>query len=888
MKDVSDMASRFADDSAHEDDKDTDATASSAKAAKSRRKPAPKRKSTPTKRATVASVKAELNALESRLKKAEGVTQRSIGSLESVVSALEANLKNSSATQKGRLTKHVNELTERLDRQTAQMRAAVRSELRTALSEGGVDNVDAALGRASARLDRAEVAQADAIARLNKHLADMARAVDARMKSESEARKAELDQLADKLTTAIATSQTDLIERVETIERDSSAAFNTVGETIERLHSKLESRRKTSNETVIEKINALAVQTKADIESRQFDLNARFEEIEARTLAVGKGAAERAVEKARADLDHKIDSLKSRLSDLEGKTADALKNKIPQVTPASATPKADSQSGPDIALAPLPPLPKIPNNGSAPSAQPVRQRGGQASAAMASPNAADNPYAASLKAPEDAQKTQPLMPPAPVLPFPSQTPAQTPGQPQGTNTGGAPSLPPFQMPTAQTPPPGPAAAQAEPFQPAPVPGAVYSDPAYAEESDSPMALRFIDDGPKKGLAVPEFLKGGAVRIALLATGVAVVALMAGRMILGGSNITNPNVTGANEGQAVVMTEPDTGTMPLTGVGPDTTPSGSIFGSDPYAVAGETSPSVTLDPTVTTDPIGNYTERQPVVLDNSQLDTLDAAVEAGNPIAQYQKGLAELDAGRTDAGASLIRQAANGNQPAALYSLAKLYEAGQGVPRDDVMARQLIERAARGGNRIAMHDLALYYTEGRGGVELDMLSAKSWFEQAARRGVVDSQFNLAILSESTETGTEPNLEEALFWYSVAAQQGDQFAVSRRDALKATMSADRADAVEDRVNVFKPEGIDEEANGIFRNVPWVQSSDTASRTQVREVQTLLATLGYPVGTPDGIMGTRTRNAIVAFERANGLSETGEVNGNLISRLSRAAGA
>ena len=447
------------------------------------------------------------------------------------------------------------------------------------------------------------------------------------------------------------------------------------------------------------------------------------------------------------------------------------------------------------------------------------------------------------------------------------------------------------MPTAQTPPPAPIqsqAAQTEAYQSAPVPGAVYSDPAYGESSDSPMALRFTDDGPKKrGLSLPG-ISSGTVRIALLATGVAVVALLAGRMILGGSDITDPNVTGGGDRQPVVMSEPRTGSMPLTGVGPNTTPGNSIYGNDPYANAGERAPQINIDPNSATAPIGNYTEQQPIAIDASDLDTLEAAVAAGNPIAQFQKGLAELDAGNTDAGAALIRQAANGNQPAALYRLAKLYEAGEGVPRDDVMARQLIERAARGGNRIAMHDLALYYTEGRGGVELDMLAAKSWFEQAARRGVVDSQFNLAILSESTETGTEPNLEEALFWYSIAAEQGDQFAVSRRDAISENMAPERVEAVEERVSVFRPEQIDQAANGIFNNVPWVKTSRSATRAQVREAQSLLASLGYSVGTPDGIMGERTRTAIVDFQRANGLTETGQVSGALISRLSNAAGA
>ncbi|MGB6318743.1 MAG: SEL1-like repeat protein, partial [Litorimonas sp.] len=254
---------------------------------------------------------------------------------------------------------------------------------------------------------------------------------------------------------------------------------------------------------------------------------------------------------------------------------------------------------------------------------------------------------------------------------------------------------------------------------------------------------------------------------------------------------------------------------------------------------------------------------------------------------FQMGLGKLQSGEPEEAARLIRLAANRNQPAAQYRLAKLYETGEGVPQDDVMARQLIERAARGGHRVAMHDLALYYTEGRGGVELDMGTAKSWFEQAARRGVVDSQFNLAILSESTETGAEPSLETALFWYSVAARQGDQFAVSRREALSAAVDADAVDGIEARVAEFEPVAIDPAANGIFEDLPWMQGASGPSRAQIRETQTLLSAMGYSVGTPDGIMGANTRGAIRQFERANGLTETGEVSAALLSRLNRAAG-
>ena len=51
----------------------------------------------------------------------------------------------------------------------------------------------------------------------------------------------------------------------------------------------------------------------------------------------------------------------------------------------------------------------------------------------------------------------------------------------------------------------------------------------------------------------------------------------------------------------------------------------------------------------------------------------------------------------------------------------------------------------------------------------------------------------------------------------------------------------------------------------------------------VQTLLTRLGYDVGTADGFAGPRTAEAIKAFERATGMSETGQINPRLLAVLS-----
>lgn len=849
----------------------TDSSKTSSETKSSRRKPVPTRKNA-AKDPDATVLQADIDKLEARLKRANKATRKSVQSLETVVAALEASLKTSNDSQTSALTRHVNNLTRRLEKQEADMRSSVREELRAALASGDMDGLGRAIGRASTQLENAEIVQSEAIAKVNRHLADIARAVDQRMKQESRARREELDAVAKRLAGALQTSIADMDDRVSTVEKDSAEALTKVGSTIEQIHKRLEERHQTSNETVVEKLNELAHQTQAEFKMYRAEIDTRFQEVEARHLAVGTGAAERVIERVGKDIDHKIESLQKRVKEVESRSTN------------SGTPRRDQPNSP-IAFPPLPNLDDkaTDTNSSANPIQTLKDRLGQGSTNDAPshprrPYAAPqrgNPYAAALNT-VDTEEPLTLGSPLPqVLNNPASNAAPPsvlpfPASPQNDPQAGA-ALPPFQMPSAMPPLP-----PVDDFLPAPLPDAVFANPAYAENSatdvnspQSPKAMR-VAETPKRSFKLPDIpFSNRNLRVALLATGVALVAIMAGRAILGGGGPVEPGPV-AGGGSAVTINNPPPTTVP---------------NSTPFFTPGQTGSAVTPE-TGPNAPIGDYTENRPVEIDPASLDTLDAALEAGNPIAQFQLGLTKLDAGETDEGAALIRQAASANQPAALYRLAKLYEAGEGVPRDDVMARQLIERAARGGNRIAMHDLALYYTEGRGGVDLNMATAKSWFEQAARRGVVDSQFNLAVLSENTEIGLDPDPEEALFWYAIAAQQGDQFAISRRDALRASLDSETLSRLDARVEAFRPRPIEEEANGIFNNVPWISNGDSASAEQVRQAQTLLASLGYEVGTPDGLMGSRTRTAITSFERANGLSETGEVSGQLLSRLSQAA--
>lgn len=61
----------------------------------------------------------------------------------------------------------------------------------------------------------------------------------------------------------------------------------------------------------------------------------------------------------------------------------------------------------------------------------------------------------------------------------------------------------------------------------------------------------------------------------------------------------------------------------------------------------------------------------------------------------------------------------------------------------------------------------------------------------------------------------------------------------------------------------------------------------RAGIRELQRLLNRLGYSAGTADGVIGTRTRNAIRAFERARGMEVRGRATDVVLEAARAAAG-
>jgi|GEM_PF-281800 len=262
-------------------------------------------------------------------------------------------------------------------------------------------------------------------------------------------------------------------------------------------------------------------------------------------------------------------------------------------------------------------------------------------------------------------------------------------------------------------------------------------------------------------------------------------------------------------------------------------------------------------------------------------SLSAAAEQGNPVAQFQSGMADLRGGSLGTGAEWLRKASAQNMPAAQHQLAILHENGTGTTRDLAEARRWHGTAAQGGNVEAMFDFATYNANGEGG-EVNTQVAAEWFRKAAEFGHTDSQYNLAQLY-ITGSGVSPSQVEAYYWLSLAAKGGDVDAGSLTQDMLAdgAISQEAAAQVDSRVASWTPAIANSPANGRFPPQAW----DNSGGSPTLAIQTVLSALGYDVGTPDGVMGSQTRAAIRAFEQSAGMPASGEVSDRLIDVLNAA---
>lgn len=236
-------------------------------------------------------------------------------------------------------------------------------------------------------------------------------------------------------------------------------------------------------------------------------------------------------------------------------------------------------------------------------------------------------------------------------------------------------------------------------------------------------------------------------------------------------------------------------------------------------------------------------------------------------------------------AKWFKLSAEKNYAVAQFRLGNMNEKGIGMPRDLGQAIDWYQKSATQGNANAMHNLAVLFASGANGAP-DNASAVRWFTEAAEFGVKDSQYNLGILA-AKGLGMQVDLEESYKWFALAAKAGDKDAADKRDQIGEALKPQQLERAKGTVELWRAKTLNQEANSFELPESWSESKQVAAapadmKKAVRNIQLILQKNGYDVGSADGVMGNKTRNAIAEIQKANGQEPTGEVNQQLVQLL------
>ncbi len=268
------------------------------------------------------------------------------------------------------------------------------------------------------------------------------------------------------------------------------------------------------------------------------------------------------------------------------------------------------------------------------------------------------------------------------------------------------------------------------------------------------------------------------------------------------------------------------------------------------------------------------------------EALRQAANAGDAKALYEMGsrYAEARGANADmkAASQWYEKAAELGFAPAQYRIGNMYEKGTGVERDAIKAKTWYQLAAAQGNASAMHNLAVLLAMGADGT-VDNDSANRWFTSAAELGIKDSQFNLGILA-AKGVGMKQNLEESYKWFAIVAKEGDKDAAAKRDEIAKALKPDQLKRAEETTALWQPKPLDPASNSVEVPAAWedAPAANIDMKRAVQNIQAILNKNGYEAGKPDGMMGQKTKDAIMAFQKDNALAPTGTVDEPLVEAL------
>ncbi|HSL03552.1 MAG TPA: tetratricopeptide repeat protein [Nitrospiraceae bacterium] len=157
-------------------------------------------------------------------------------------------------------------------------------------------------------------------------------------------------------------------------------------------------------------------------------------------------------------------------------------------------------------------------------------------------------------------------------------------------------------------------------------------------------------------------------------------------------------------------------------------------------------------------------------------------------------------GVDEAAVNALRKSAEQGNATAQNRLGLLYNQGQGLPQDPMLAKQWFEKAAEQGDAGAQVNLGTLFLLGQGALESDQM-ALFWFRRAAEQQEPLAFAKLGFMYERGR-GVPQDFIQAHMWYTLSAAQGEKRALASRDTLAKQMTPAQVAAAQQLAREWKP--------------------------------------------------------------------------------------
>ncbi|MEZ5666187.1 MAG: peptidoglycan-binding protein [Alphaproteobacteria bacterium] len=283
----------------------------------------------------------------------------------------------------------------------------------------------------------------------------------------------------------------------------------------------------------------------------------------------------------------------------------------------------------------------------------------------------------------------------------------------------------------------------------------------------------------------------------------------------------------------------------------------------------------------------------------------SASESGLPEASLRLGKIYRDGDlwpqNYDDAAELFRAAADARVAEAEYELAQLYDSGLGVDRSPLLAYlwfsraaeqefpQAAERVAALENRLSPDqlqtaremmdappptDTKLYGLQAT--LDGTIGSADQPAPDGAADGAADSQADAAAQpADSTNAAAQP----PALGEPIAVPSTPQPATPGTGGQTIVVAPAPTGSTTPTIITVTPDATQQVATETTSDFI---APAPLSAAAIQEIQTILNALGYPSGSPDGVAGRRTAQAIRAYQTAEGLQPDGVPTLSLLARL------